>query len=120
MIINCTFGDGPMGMTITKNNLELAVVSRLLPSTPAQLSGIEVGDIIVGISKRKVDNYDEIMNLIMKLQRPLLLTFKRVIEAPLLHNSHLPVSIPLAVALSNNSNFPLSARKSSPGPIYSR
>lgn len=75
------FGDGPMGMSITKDGFGQAQVTRLVPGGAAQQQGIRVGDYIVGVAGKNVGGYDEVMALIPVLPRPLrLLLFQPIHE----------------------------------------
>jgi ADP-ribosylation factor GTPase-activating protein 1 len=73
-----SFGEGPLGLTLTKDYKERASVSRLVPAGAAQLAGVLVGDFIVGVAGKKLSNYDEIMHMIPCMGRPLTLKFGRI------------------------------------------
>ena len=82
-IYSVSFQDGPMGMTISKDFNSRALVSKLVPNGPAELSGVSVGDHITGIAKKRIEIYDEIMHMIPCMNRPILVQFTRQI-----HNHH--------------------------------
>jgi hypothetical protein len=75
--INIVFKAGPMGMTLTKDYRDMAVVSKLMPGGPAQSSGVRVGDYIAGVSGKAMVGYDEIMHMIPCMVRPLTIRFNR-------------------------------------------
>lgn len=75
------FGEGPLGLTLTKDFKERACVSKLVPAGPAQLAGVLVGDFVVGVAGKKLTNFDEIMHMIPCMGRPLVLQFARISSA---------------------------------------
>eukprot|EP01036_Dinobryon_divergens_P022130 gene22130-30366_t len=74
------FADGPMGMTLTKDSKEMALVSKLIPGGAAQSNGVKIGDHIIGVAGKSLDNYDEIMHMIPCMNRPLEIQFSRIIS----------------------------------------
>lgn len=76
-VITAKFGPGPMGMTLTKDYRDHAIVSRLVPGGPAQQQGVKVGDIAIGIAGKTLGSYDEIMHMIPLMPRPLDVRFSR-------------------------------------------
>eukprot|EP00598_Pedospumella_elongata_P003571 CAMPEP_0184983596 /NCGR_PEP_ID=MMETSP1098-20130426/12731_1 /TAXON_ID=89044 /ORGANISM="Spumella elongata, Strain CCAP 955/1" /LENGTH=908 /DNA_ID=CAMNT_0027507431 /DNA_START=215 /DNA_END=2941 /DNA_ORIENTATION=- len=92
-----SFGDGPMGMTISKDFGGRALVSRLVSGGPAEKNGVTVGDHITGVAKKRLDDYDEIMHMIPCLTRPIDIQFTRRIEMHPQHqyvylHQHLPLT----------------------------
>lgn len=77
-VYSVLFGEGPMGMTLTKDHKERAAVSKLVEKGPAQANGIKVGDFVVGVGGRMASTYSEIMILITGFNRPIELKFSRV------------------------------------------
>jgi len=74
------FGPGSMGMTITKDYKGGAVVSKLVPQGAAQEKGVKLGDAVIGVAGKALQDFDEIMHMIPCMIRPLQLTFARVIK----------------------------------------
>jgi len=92
-----SFGEGPMGMTISKDFGGRALVSRLVSGGPAEKNGVSVGDHITGVAKKRLDDYDEIMHMIPCLTRPIDIQFTRRIEVHPQHqhaylHQHLPLT----------------------------
>lgn len=76
-----SFGEGPMGMTISKDFGGRALVSKLVTGGPAERSGVSIGDHISGVAKKRLDDYDEIMHMIPCLTRPIAIQFTRRVES---------------------------------------
>jgi len=76
-----SFGEGPMGMTISKDFGGRALVSKLVTGGPAERSGVGIGDHISGVAKKRLDDYDEIMHMIPCLARPIAIQFTRRVES---------------------------------------
>jgi hypothetical protein len=76
-LYHVSFGEGPMGMTISKDFNARALVSKLVPGGAAEQSGVGVGDHIAGIAKKRMENYDEIMHMIPCMKRPIMIHFAR-------------------------------------------
>lgn len=72
------FGEGSMGMTLTKDFRESAVVSKLIPGGQAQQNNVKVGDFVIRIAGKTMSNYDEIMHMIPLMSRPLEISFNRI------------------------------------------
>lgn len=92
------FGDGPMGLTLTKDRNDYALISRIIPAGAAANVGVHVGDIVVGVAGKAVRDYDEIMHMIPCMARPLTLRIERVRESQ--KQNHLPSSLPLPPPLT--------------------
>eukprot|EP01034_Spumella_vulgaris_P038904 gene38904-48039_t len=90
-----------MGMTLTKDYRDMAVVSKLMPGGPAQCSGVRVGDYIAGVSGKAMVNYDEIMHMIPCMNRPLTIRFNR---RGLHHAQHTHGQAPGTVLKGSSSN----------------
>eukprot|EP01038_Epipyxis_sp_PR26KG_P007903 gene7903-10728_t len=75
------FDDGPMGMTLTKDGKDRASVSRLVPAGQAQAKDVKIGDFVVGIAGKTMNNYDEIMHMIPCMPRPVKIKFLRVLSS---------------------------------------
>ena len=77
-VFKILFGEGAMGMTLTKDSKERASVSKLVPAGPAQANGVKIGDYIIGVAGKSVNNYEEIMHMIPCMSRPLEIQFSRI------------------------------------------
>lgn len=69
-IYSVSFGLGPLGMTLTKDFNNEAVVSKVASGSAAERSGVVVGDYVKGIAGIFSDKYDEIMAMIARSSRP--------------------------------------------------
>lgn len=96
--LKVVFGEGAMGLTLTKDTKEMALVSKLIPGGEvfvdvfhtcmtshtikgaAQLNGVKIGDRIVGVAGKAMDNYEEIMHMIPCMNRPLEIQFSRIVR----------------------------------------
>lgn len=78
MAYTVSFEAGTMGMTLTKDYRDFAVISKLAPGGAAQIANVRVGDYIIGVAGRSLHNYDEIMHMIPCMPRPLDIKFCRV------------------------------------------
>ena len=76
-----TFTDGPMGMSISRDHSGRAVVSRLVTHGPAEMKGVQVGDVVEGVGGKSMENYDQIMHVIPRIPRPLQITFGRQLSS---------------------------------------
>eukprot|EP01035_Chromulina_nebulosa_P019366 gene19366-25233_t len=92
---DCSFDTGPMGLTLTKDFKNSAVVSKIVKDGVANSNGVEVGDLVIGIMGKSMNDYDEIMHMILCMPRPIKLTFSRIVK---LNKPHLHVNV------SNNNN----------------
>lgn len=72
-----TFWEGPIGMTLVKDESCRAVVARLVSNGPAEKKGVCVGDIIDSIGGQSFLSYEELMDLILLLPRPVQIQFLR-------------------------------------------
>jgi hypothetical protein len=73
-----TFGEGPMGLTLTQDFKGGAIVSRLVPGGTAERHSVHTGDHVVGVVGKSITEYDEVMHMILCMSRPLRLTFARM------------------------------------------
>jgi hypothetical protein len=76
---DATFGEGIMGMTLTKYRSK-AIVSKILPNGAAETHGVKVGDYVISVADTKLEDYDEIMTVITSSSRPLVIGFKRIMK----------------------------------------
>lgn len=72
-----TFGEGTMGMTLTKDRKDVAIVSRLVADGVAETSGVIIGDIVIGVNDKIIQHYDLIMHEISSSPRPVCIRFNR-------------------------------------------
>lgn len=79
-VYQVSFCDGPMGMTLTKNHREHASVSRLVSEGQAQTAGVGIGDVVVGVGGMALQHYDDIMERVSLLPRPLVLDFAHLLK----------------------------------------
>lgn len=73
---DASFGEGTMGMTLTKHR-NRAIVSKLLTHGVAIGHGVLVGDYVIGVMGKSMDDYDQIMQAIMESGRPVRISFLR-------------------------------------------
>lgn len=99
---SCKFLEGPMGMTIMKDFKGCAVITKLVPGGAANIHGVRIGDLIVGVAGKMMDDYDEIMHMIPCMGRPLQLTFSRVVPVAITTTSPLQQIVTSNVANTNN------------------
>jgi hypothetical protein len=76
--IECTFLGGPMGMTLMKDLNSRAIVSRVVTDGQAFQRGVCVGDVLESIGGKKPSSYEELMDLILLLARPIQVQFLRL------------------------------------------
>ena len=67
----------PFGMTLTKDAVGRAEVTKLVSGGQAQGLGVEIGDEVIGIGSLWMNGYDEVMTEIMKKQFPMTIVFRR-------------------------------------------
>ena len=76
-VFSITFGDGPLGVTITENSSKSVIVSKVTPNSPADLQGVRVDDKILSVNWSSTCTYKDVMNAIS--ERPVDVTFCRKI-----------------------------------------
>jgi C-terminal processing protease CtpA/Prc len=77
LIFEFTFWEGPIGLTLMKDEDSRAVVARLVTNGPAQQKGVCIGDRIESIAGQSFLSYEELMDLILLLPRPVQINFLR-------------------------------------------
>jgi hypothetical protein len=77
VIFEFTFWEGPIGLTLMKDEDSTAVVARLVANGPAHKKGVCVGDRIESIAGQSFLSYEELMDLILLLPRPVQIKFLR-------------------------------------------
>ena len=75
--ISGLFTEGPLGMTLSQGEDGTAYVSYVANHGCAEKSGILEGDVVVAISGRLVANYEDVMDSIPFVQRPMRIDFTR-------------------------------------------
>jgi len=75
--ISAVFGDGPLGMTLSETAEGNAYVSKVIKGGNAERNGILIGDLVCKVEGTSVTNFDEIMDSIPFIQRPLHIDFNR-------------------------------------------
>lgn len=98
-----TFWDGPIGMTLEKDQLSRAKVARVLHGGSAHTKGVCVGDMIESISGRVCKDYEELMDNILLLPRPVQIKFVRPRPQSILTIQSISTTIPLISNDLNNS-----------------
>ena len=79
--ITAMFSEGPLGMTLTAlPGNGHAYVSKTIPQGIADKAGVMVGDSVISIAGRQMSNYEEIMDSIPFIQRPMIIEFSRVVD----------------------------------------
>jgi uncharacterized protein (DUF697 family) len=73
---DASFGEGTMGMTLTKHR-NRAIVSKTVSGGLAQSNGVKVGDYVIGVSGKSLEAYDDIMHSITHGIRPIVINFAR-------------------------------------------
>jgi hypothetical protein len=76
-VFNVSFPVGQMGMTLTKHSSGFAYVTRVVDGGIASIRGVCVDDLVIGLAGKKVNSYEEVMELIPFLPRPLKISFSR-------------------------------------------
>lgn len=76
--VECTFWEGPIGMTLVKDESCRAVVAKLVANGPAEKKGVCIGDIVGSIRGQSFLTYEELMDLILLLPRPIQIQFLRL------------------------------------------
>lgn len=74
------FDTGPMGITLTKDYKGRAMVSKIVPGGAGALKGVQINDNVIGIMGKAISEYDEVMHMILCMERPIRLTFSRIIK----------------------------------------
>eukprot|EP00904_Undaria_pinnatifida_P008715 jgi/Undpi1/4974/HiC_scaffold_19.g08326.m1 len=99
-----TFGEGRLGFTLfreeTGRRKGKGVVCRVHTGSMAQTLGVQLGDMVSGVNKRRYGTYDEVMEVLPKLPRPVLICFTR--EAPGVVEGS-PGGLPAAARLAASS-----------------
>jgi hypothetical protein len=78
----CEFDKGPMGITLTKDFRGEACISKLVPGGAGAKKGVQLNDVVVGVMGKNIEDYDEVMHMILCMERPIRLTFKRIAKPP--------------------------------------
>jgi hypothetical protein len=73
-----TFGVGPIGMTLSRDEKGNACVQRLVSGGNAELNGVCVGDVIVTVAGKKLTEFEDVLQAIRQSPRPLLITVVRI------------------------------------------
>lgn len=74
------FGEGPMGLTLSKVEGGRALVTSVAPAGQAVLGGVRVGDALVSLDHQAMALYDLVMARLPSLPRPLVVGFRRRME----------------------------------------
>lgn len=74
------FPRGPMGMTLTRTNKGFASVSKLVSGGMAEQLGVLIEDTVVGVAAQSMTEYDEILQMIPLMTRPITLTMLRSLQ----------------------------------------
>lgn len=72
-----TFGEGRLGFTLQRQEGCGGVVTKTQPGGTAANLGVRASDILISINRRRCASYEEAMDLILSVERPVMLTFKR-------------------------------------------
>jgi hypothetical protein len=72
-----TFGVGPIGMTLSRDEKGNACVQRLVSGGNAELNGVCMGDVIVTVAGKKLTEFEDVLQAIRQSPRPLLITVVR-------------------------------------------
>ncbi|RLN52788.1 hypothetical protein BBJ29_000746 [Phytophthora kernoviae] len=65
----------PLGFTLAKTSSGFAEVSRIIPGGPAERANVIVGSYLIGLDNVKNAKFDEIVDLLRTLPRPMLFLF---------------------------------------------
>ncbi|KAG7399878.1 hypothetical protein PHYBOEH_007739 [Phytophthora boehmeriae] len=65
----------PLGFTLAKTNSGFAEVSRIIPGGPAENANVIVGSYLIGLGSVKNAKFDEIVDLLRTLPRPIMFHF---------------------------------------------
>jgi len=76
------FGEGRLGFTLLKAKDGSGVVCRVQTGSTAASMGVQSGDVLISVNKRRMSSYDEIMSLLPTISRPVLVTFMKSAEGP--------------------------------------
>lgn len=79
-LVNAIFSEGPLGMTLCESADGNTYVSQVTAGGSADKNEVKVGDLVVKVAGRQVSNYEEVMDSIPFIQRPMRLEFLRIIE----------------------------------------
>ncbi|CAM9112784.1 unnamed protein product [Scytosiphon promiscuus] len=76
-----TFGEGRLGFTLFREDAGpgkgKGVVCKVHPGSTAHSLGVREGDTVSGVNKHRYNTYDQVMEALPKLPRPVLITFTR-------------------------------------------
>lgn len=80
--ITVMFSEGPLGMTLSAlPGNGHAYVSKVSPQGSADKGGVAVGDTIVSIAGRPISNYEDTIDSIPFIQRPMIIEFSRMMDS---------------------------------------
>lgn len=71
---------GPMGMTITKDFCDRAIISKIVMNGSACMAGVQINDHISAIDGINIYQYEEIMQVILNSPRPICIKFSKGID----------------------------------------
>jgi hypothetical protein len=77
ILLEFTFWEGPIGMTLERDENSRARVARLVADGAAHKKGVCVGDMIESIAGQCFLSYEELMDSILLLPRPVQIQFIR-------------------------------------------
>ncbi|CAB1112131.1 unnamed protein product [Ectocarpus sp. CCAP 1310/34] len=76
-----TFGEGRFGFTLFREDVGSrrgqGVVCKVHTGSTAHSLGVSEGDAVTGVNKQRYETYDDVMAVLPKLPRPVLITFSR-------------------------------------------
>ncbi|CAM9356151.1 unnamed protein product [Ectocarpus fasciculatus] len=76
-----TFGEGRFGFTLFREDAGprkgQGVVCKVHTGSTAHSLGVSEGDTVTGVNKQRYETYDDVMAVLPKLPRPVLITFSR-------------------------------------------
>ncbi len=72
-----TFGEGQLGFMLYKAADASGVICRVYPNTMADRNDLRVGDVVKGVNMRDTVYYEDVMQALSQVARPVLVSFYR-------------------------------------------